>query len=160
MNITDAAFANLAGIHTLDMSFCNQGTITDAAFAHLAGIHTLKMGVCNQPAITDAAFANLRGIHTLSMNYCSQPTITDAAFSYLAGIHSLHMRGGGAYGLQTHPPSSRAAHLRIYRQQKGAHTGEQATPVGLQPPQAGHQVLRLRKGQVRGVRRHPHPIVH
>ena len=39
--ITDAAFENLRGIHTLDMSYCYQRTITDAAIAQLHGIHTI-----------------------------------------------------------------------------------------------------------------------
>ena len=93
--LTDAAFAHLRvnsqSIHTLNMSYCNQETITDAAFAHLAGIHTLNMDRCSQKTITDAAFAHLAGIHTLSMSRCWQETITDAAFAHLAGIHTLNM---------------------------------------------------------------------
>ena len=84
--VTGAAFAHLAGIHTLTMSWCNQLTITDGAFAHLRGIHTLHMGGCDQ--VTDAAFAHLRGIHTLFMWRCNQETITDAAFAHLRGIHT------------------------------------------------------------------------
>ena len=49
---TGAAFAHLCGIHTLNMSLCEQDSITDAAFAHLRGIHTLHMGGCRQPGIT------------------------------------------------------------------------------------------------------------
>ena len=30
------------GIHTLDMSECNQNTITDIAFGNLKGIHEFK----------------------------------------------------------------------------------------------------------------------
>ena len=89
--ITDAAFVNLHGIHTLDMSRCSQGTITDKAFVNLHGIHTLDMSRCSQGTITDAAFENLRGIHTLNMSHCSQKTITDAAFVHLRGIHTLNM---------------------------------------------------------------------
>jgi hypothetical protein len=87
--VTDAAFAHLRGIHTLDMSCCDQETITDAAFAHLRGIHSLIMHLCGQPTITDAAFAHLRGTHTLVMSDCRQATITDAAFAHLTGIHTL-----------------------------------------------------------------------
>jgi len=47
-NITDKAFKNLKGIHTLDMSNCDQDTITDKAFEHLKGIHTLNVRWCNQ----------------------------------------------------------------------------------------------------------------
>ena len=54
-DLVDADFVHLAGLHTLDMSYCHQGTITDAAFAHLRGIHTLNMGYCSQRAITNAA---------------------------------------------------------------------------------------------------------
>ena len=60
--ITDAAFVHLAGMQTLDMSWCNQQTITDADFVHLAGIHMLDMSGCNQDTITDAAFVSLVGI--------------------------------------------------------------------------------------------------
>ena len=90
--VTDAAFALLAGIDTLNMCGCNQPAITNAAFAHLTGIRVLCMGSCDQPTITDAAFVNLAGIHTLDMSECSQPTITDAAFSHLAGVHTLDIR--------------------------------------------------------------------
>ena len=47
VQITDAAFENLRGIHTLDMNFCDQ-KITDAAFENLRGIHTLDMCGCSQ----------------------------------------------------------------------------------------------------------------
>ena len=48
---------------------CNQATITDGAFAHLAGIHTLDMRYCNQATITTACRARLQqaGIATLMM---------------------------------------------------------------------------------------------
>ena len=49
------------------MIYCNQAGITDAAFAHLTGIRTLDMSYCNQAGITDMAFAHLAGIHTLDM---------------------------------------------------------------------------------------------
>jgi hypothetical protein len=91
MNLCDADFVHLRGIHTLDMSWCRQPSITDAAFVHLRGIHTLDMGNCSQPSITDAAFVHLRGIHTLDMSGCGQPSITDAAFVHLRGIHTLAM---------------------------------------------------------------------
>ena len=87
--VTDAAFSHLRGIHTLDLSFCNQPAITDAAFAHLAGIQRLSIMGCNQPTIADAAFAHLRGIQLLNLSYCSQ--LTDAAFVHLRGIHTLYM---------------------------------------------------------------------
>ena len=91
--VTYAAFIHLRGIHTLNMSGCNQETITDAAFIHLRGIHTLFIGGCNQETITDAAFIHLRGIDTLFMGGCNQETITDAAFIHLRGIHTLNISG-------------------------------------------------------------------
>jgi hypothetical protein len=87
--VTDAAFAHLRGIHTLEMGYCDQAALTDAAFAHLRGIRTLDMTACNQETITDAAFAHLRGIHALEMRLCNQAAITPAAFARLAGIHAL-----------------------------------------------------------------------
>ena len=85
LDLVDADFVHLAGIHTLNILGC--GRITDAAFVHLAGVHTLDMSHCDQ--ITDAAFEHLAGIHTLDMSYCDQ--ITDAAIVHLAGIHTLDM---------------------------------------------------------------------
>ena len=41
------------------MSGCNQPTITDAAFENLIGIRTLNMSLCSQTTITDEGFANL-----------------------------------------------------------------------------------------------------
>ena len=89
--VTDAAFVHLRGIHTLNMSRCNQATIMDAAFVHLRGIQSLNMFCCNQATITDAAFVHLRGIQVLDMAYCRQ--ITDAAFVHLRGIKTLNMWG-------------------------------------------------------------------
>jgi len=83
--ITDAAFVHLKGIHTLNMQSCHQ--ITDAVFVHLEGIHTLFLGNCRQ--ITDAAFVHLKGIHTLYIDHCYE--ITDAAFVHLKGIHTLYI---------------------------------------------------------------------
>ena len=90
-DVTDAAFLRLRGVHTLDMSGCNQVAITDAAFAHLVGIQRLSIWACRQATITDAAFAHLRGIQLLNINGCFQ--LTDAAFVHLRGIHTLYMWG-------------------------------------------------------------------
>ncbi len=87
--ITDAAFAHLAGIQWLSIFGCDQAPLTDAAFVHLRGIQVLNMSCCYQ--LTDAAFVHLRGIHTLFMSYCRQPAISDAAFAHLAGIDTLVM---------------------------------------------------------------------
>ena len=105
--ITDAAFAHLAGIHTLNMSHCKQEGITDAAFSHHAGIHTLDMWGCYQTSITDAAFSHLAGIHTLNMRFCTQAGLTDAAFAHLAGIHTLDM----SYCTQASITDAAFAHL-------------------------------------------------
>ncbi len=91
VGITDAAFVHLKGIHTLKMSWCRQAGITDAAFIHLKGIHTLYMSECCQAGITDAAFVHLKEIHSLDMSWCSQARITAAAFVHLKGIHTLIM---------------------------------------------------------------------
>ena len=47
-DLTDAAFVHLAGIHTLDMSWCDQATITDAVLVHLEGAHRLEAFGCDQ----------------------------------------------------------------------------------------------------------------
>jgi hypothetical protein len=55
--VTDAAFAHLRGIHTLDMSYCSQDTITPAAFMHLRGIHALDTARCAPAAAAAALLA-------------------------------------------------------------------------------------------------------
>jgi hypothetical protein len=86
-DISDAAFAHLRGIHTLDMGACDQPAVTDAAFAHLVGVQRLSIDSCAHATITDAAFAHLRGIQLLNISWCSQ--LTDATFVHLRGIHTL-----------------------------------------------------------------------
>jgi len=86
-NITDRAFCHIKGIHTLDMSGCAQ--VTDSAFPYLTGIHTLYMADCWR--ITDNSAPHLTGIHTLCLIGCEN--ITDKAFSHLAGVHTLYMSG-------------------------------------------------------------------
>jgi hypothetical protein len=46
----------------------NQETVTDAAFAHLEEIHTLNVKGCNQRTVTAAAFPPLAGISNLIWN--------------------------------------------------------------------------------------------
>jgi hypothetical protein len=66
------------------MPHCNQ-PISDLAFSHLEGIHTLDISYCNQLAISDQTFSFLKGIHDLDMNFCPLPNITGAAFHFLVG---------------------------------------------------------------------------
>ena len=74
-DLVDADFVHIRGeaqharLHTVIM--CNCCEITDAAFVQLRGIHTLDMSCCYQKSITDAAFAHLRGIHKLTTIKCS-----------------------------------------------------------------------------------------
>ena len=76
-----------AQLYTVNMMQCHRDE--DAAFVHLRGIHTLNMSYCNQATITDIACVHLRGILTLNMSHCNQPTITPAAIAHLVGIVSL-----------------------------------------------------------------------
>ena len=62
------------------MSFCHQ--ITDVAFSHLAGIHTLNMTWCDQSSITDVAFSHLAGIHTLNMSDCRRRLLPPSRHSH------------------------------------------------------------------------------
>ena len=71
---SDDDFRYLREIQSLFMSWCS--SITDNAFEYLHGIHTLDMTFCQQSTISDKAFKNLRGIHTLDMEGCVQTTIT------------------------------------------------------------------------------------
>ena len=92
-DLVDADFVHIRGdvqqvrLHTVIM--CNCCEITDAAFVQLRGIHTLDMSCCYQKSITDSAFMHLRGIHTLILSDCDQVTITAAAFVHLRGIRKL-----------------------------------------------------------------------
>ena len=70
---------HLRGIHTLDISECNQATIADAAFVHLRLIHTLDMSHCTHVATTNAAFAHLVGINTVSTIGCRRNVRVAAA---------------------------------------------------------------------------------
>ena len=85
----------MKGVKKLDMSFC--GLVSDAAFAHLAGVESLNMRLCKQATITNDAFQHLKGIQTLNMIGCNQATITNDAFQYLAGIQTLYMSGCGQF---------------------------------------------------------------
>ena len=94
-DIVDADFVHIRGeegvrLHSLNMWGCN--AVTDAAFVHLRGIHTLDISWCNQRTITDAAFVFLRGIHKLNIQGCNQATITPAAVANLVGIHDFCTR--------------------------------------------------------------------
>jgi hypothetical protein len=90
-DLVDADFVHLAGLHTLNMSWCYLDTITNAAFAHLRGIHVLNMSHCNQDTITDSAFSHLRGIHTLLIRFCTQ--LTGAGLAHLTGVKVLDASG-------------------------------------------------------------------
>ena len=67
-DFVDADFVHIRGdarvrLHTVNITYCRN--VTDAAFVNLRGIHTLIMIGCNQATITDAALVNLREIPTL-----------------------------------------------------------------------------------------------
>jgi len=89
--VTDAGFAHLINVVTLNMSRCRQRAITDAAFANLRRLRMLDMSGCNQISITDGAFEHLRDVHTLNMSGADQVTITDAAFAPLRGVRKLNV---------------------------------------------------------------------
>lgn len=59
--ISDRAFAALAGVRELDMSFCNSPRVTGLALAYVAGVRTINLSYCNQPGIADCHFVHLRG---------------------------------------------------------------------------------------------------
>ena len=90
--ITDAAFAPLAGIRVLNLSLCSP-SITDAAFAPLAdSLRELDISTVDGPSpFSDAAFVHFGNLRKLSIANSYQDTITDAAFVYLRNISSLDM---------------------------------------------------------------------
>ena len=80
------------------MSYCYQSTITDKAFKNLRGIHTLDMSWCYQSTISDKAFKNLRGISVLNMTGCIQMSVTVKALDSLEGAAHLDTPWGtGTY---------------------------------------------------------------
>jgi hypothetical protein len=89
----------LQGIQELDISGCS--LITDGAFANFAGIKTLNMGLYRMDTfhgdfyhdpimITDAALVYLKGIQELNMSGVNGP-ITIAGFTHLIGIQRLSL---------------------------------------------------------------------
>ncbi len=89
-DLTDADFAHLAGVKTLNMERCTG--VSNAGLADLTGIHTLDTRVCL--GITDAGLAHLTGIHTLDMGVCYR--ITDAGLAHHTGIHTMNMGSPGS----------------------------------------------------------------
>ena len=73
-DLTDADFAQLAGVKKLNMFRCTR--ITDAGLAHLTGIHTLDMDGCT--GITGAGLAHLTGIRKLVMYNCAPAAVAAA----------------------------------------------------------------------------------
>ena len=127
-DLSDADFAHLAGLHTLDMSWCRSPRLTDAALALAGpGLRVLNMRHCKQPSITGAAFAHLRSLHTLHMDGCTQlgdaalarlvapgdgsggslrvltmrsvKGVTDAGLQPLRALHTLDMQGCSQEGI-------------------------------------------------------------
>ena len=93
--LCDADFVHFRGLHTLDMSYCDQYQnigFQFLLFLHVPGFETLGPSD-NTASITDAAFVHLAGIRKLDISYCNQAGITDTAFTHLAGIRELTMEG-------------------------------------------------------------------
>ena len=86
-SLTNAGLAHLAGVHTLDVSDCDQ--LGDGALEHVAGVRCLSMRWCT--GITGAAFRWLHGVRRLDISHCRQTTIDDASFEHLAGVEKLAM---------------------------------------------------------------------
>jgi hypothetical protein len=73
-------------------SLWGAAAITDAAFAHLRGIRTLELDGCSQATITGATFSSLAGIETLSLRGCSAGAAAAArALGLPAPGHGLQM---------------------------------------------------------------------
>jgi len=83
--LTDAAFAPLKSLRSLNISGCRQ--FTNAAFAHLTGLTLFDMSGCHQLSITDGRFGRLTSLTELRLRHSFQ--LTDAAFGSLAPLTSL-----------------------------------------------------------------------
>ncbi len=88
-SITNAAFAPLRALHTLNISSMQQ--LTDAVFVHLTSLRHLDISCCR--SITDAAFAHLTHLETLVMRECKQNTLTRVAWGHLPRLRALDLSG-------------------------------------------------------------------
>jgi hypothetical protein len=111
--IVDADFVHFEGIHTLDMSRCDQVGITDAAFVHLKGIHTLKMSWCRQTS----------GHH----GRCVRPPQGDT--------HARHgvLQAGGNHGRRFCPPQGDTHARHSCLRPAGHHTRTTRPPPRVGP---------------------------
>ena len=69
-DIIDGHLLYFKNLKIVDISYCTK--LTDNAFVNFKGIHSLDMEGCNQKGITDKAFNNFKGIHSLNMEGCNQ----------------------------------------------------------------------------------------
>jgi hypothetical protein len=68
-DLVDHDFVLFRDIKQLRMNNCGECKVTDAAFVNLCGIHTLEMNGC--PQFTNAALLHVNNVHTLSINECT-----------------------------------------------------------------------------------------
>ena len=83
----DQGLKYLTGVHTINLSGCNQ--ITDQGLQYLKGVHNINLKDCNQ--ITDQGLQYLKGVHTINLKGCNQ--ITDQGLQYLKGVHTINLKG-------------------------------------------------------------------
>lgn len=112
--LTNKFFASLHGIHTLIMRGCSND-ISDAAFAHLAGITVLDISENSQPGITDVAFSHIAGIEELNLSNCNLESLTEGVLAHLTSVGTLNTSGFfNAAGLWRAPPPLVRTRQRYY----------------------------------------------
>ena len=66
--ITDKGLQYFKGVHTINLSDCDQ--ITDGGLEYLKGVHTINLNGCNK--ITDKGLEYLKGVHIIDLSYCNK----------------------------------------------------------------------------------------
>ncbi len=92
-DLRDADFAALRGLRVVDASGVapagRAGAVSDAAFAHLAGVRELDMSFNNSPRVTGLALEYVAGVRAINLSFCSQREIRDADFVHLRGTREV-----------------------------------------------------------------------
>jgi hypothetical protein len=86
-SITDNELKYLAGVHTINLSYCK--LVTDNGLKYLSGVHTIDLTWCN--LVTDNGLKYLSGVHTIILIGCRK--IANDGLKYLAGVHTINLAG-------------------------------------------------------------------
>jgi hypothetical protein len=89
--ITDNELKSLAGVHVIDLSYCN--LISDTGLKYLSGTATHAINLSKCHLVTDNGLKHLFGIaiHAIDLSFCG--LVTDNGLKYLSGtaIHTINL---------------------------------------------------------------------